>query len=288
MVRYYKIANLTLRCFFPDTVSFQENMRYSNFLGKAEKADAWVYFCIAPTWQEKGILVYQDKIQRIRIDQGKTMRYRGNFSLGKNRGKALLCQQYQQEKPGKYKVYLSGKEKCLSEKFAFDSMGLEHILADFRRVILHSSFLVYRGDGILFSAPSGTGKSTQADLWEKYLPGTEIVNGDRSILGYEDGTVWAYGLPMCGSSGIAKRINAPVKSIIILRQGKENLLVRINPASAFRFLLSECGVSLWSKEDMEHVIQLLSIVVKNIPVYFFRCKPDKAAVYIVKNTLYRD
>ena len=44
-------------------------------------------------------------------------------------------------------------------------MGLEHLLATQRAVILHSAYIDYKGKAILFSAPSGTGKSTQAELW---------------------------------------------------------------------------------------------------------------------------
>ena len=288
MVRYYEIAGLILACYLPETEFFQESVQYSRFRSEAKEADVQVDCFIKEIEKERGTLVYQDERQHIRTEQDEILRYIGNFSLDEKIGKPLICQRYQKGKPGKYKIYLSGNGEYFSEKFFMDNMGLDHIMVDFGRVILHSSFLVYRGEGILFSAPSGTGKSTQADLWEKYLPGTEIVNGDRSILGYKEGRIWAYGLPMCGSSGITKQIYAPVKSIVVLRQGKENQLSRLKPSHAFRFLLSECGVSLWSKEDMEQVMQILQDVVQHVPVYYFSCRPDEYAVYTLRNVLYKD
>ena len=59
----------------------------------------------------------------------------------------------------------------------------------------YKEIIAFQNKAILFSAPSGTGKSTQADLWQKYVRGVEIINGDRAIIGIEDNGVKAYGLP---------------------------------------------------------------------------------------------
>ena len=68
-------------------------------------------------------------------------------------------------------------------------------------MILHCAYIKYCGAAILFSAPSETGKSTQAGLWEKYR-GSETVNGDRALLRKIDGRWTACGWPVCGSSEI--------------------------------------------------------------------------------------
>lgn len=156
--------------------------------------------------------------------------------------------------------------------------GLPHILADFRRVILHSSFLAYREKAILFTAPSGTGKSTQAELWRVHRPGAEVINGDRSILSCDGGRPFAHGIPLCGTSGITKNRSLPVRAIVVLRQGPENRIRRLGGREAFSLLFSECSVSLWSREDTETVTDLLNGIISSVPVYLYACRPDASAV----------
>ena len=84
--------------------------------------------------------------------------------------------------------------------------NIEQVLNSYNTFLLHSSFIKWKDKAILFTAPSGTGKSTQADLWEKY-ENAEIINGDRSGIRKMDGKWTAYGLPIAGSSGIYKNIS---------------------------------------------------------------------------------
>ncbi len=145
-------------------------------------------------------------------------------------------------------------------------------------MILHSSFLAYKGKAILFTAPSGTGKSTQAELWRVHRPGAEIVNGDRSVLSCDGGQPYAHGIPLCGTSGITKNRSMPVRAIIVLRQGPENRIRRLGAREAFTMLFSECSVALWSREDTGTVTDLLIGIISSVPVYLYACRPDASAV----------
>lgn len=86
-------------------------------------------------------------------------------------------------------------------------------------LILHCAFTEYRGRAILFSAPSGTGKPTQAALWERYR-GSRTVNGDRALLRRAGGVWTACGWPVCGSSEICGAGEVPIGAIVMLRQGE--------------------------------------------------------------------
>ena len=77
--------------------------------------------------------------------------------------------------------------------------ALDRRMIEYGGLILHCAYINHRGKGILFSAPSGVGKSTQAALWEKYR-GSEIVNGDRTLLRKKEGKWLACAWPVCGSS----------------------------------------------------------------------------------------
>ena len=184
---------------------------------------------------------------------------------------------------------------CLSEKeryFKYSRNILEiidivQILNKQNAFILHSSFINWNNKGILFSAPSGTGKSTQADLWEKY-ENAEIINGDRTGIRKMDGKWTAYGLPIAGSSGIYKNKKSEISHIIVLKQGKENKLTKLSPREAFVKLYSETLVHTWDKEFQENIINMITDVVQNVQIYQYECLPGKSAVDFLKEQIIKD
>lgn len=181
--------------------------------------------------------------------------------------------------------YLRGKESYMNYSHNLsDLLGLETLLLRFQGLLLHASFIRWEGKGILFSAPSGTGKSTQADLWEKY-EGAETINGDRAGLRRTDGRWNAFGLPYAGSSGIYRNESAPLEGIIALRQAPENRIRRLRPAEAFTYLYPEFSVHRWHRQFVEQASRLIGELLGDVPVWLLECRPDKEAVELVKETI---
>lgn len=162
--------------------------------------------------------------------------------------------------------------------------SLEHVLLRHGALFLHSSHLNIGGKALLFSAPSGTGKSTQADLWEKYAC-AEIINGDKTVLRKKDGIWNAYGCPMCGTSGIHKQGNEPIHAIVMLEQGKDNSVRRLTAGEAFSRMYPEVTVPRWNRELVLRAMELLDDVMANVPVYLFSCTKDKCAVMALRDAL---
>ncbi|PWM48932.1 MAG: hypothetical protein DBX62_01245 [Clostridia bacterium] len=94
-------------------------------------------------------------------------------------------------------------------------LAMERPLLKYGRIVVHASAVIYGGEAYLFSAPSGGGKSTQADIWHDKR-GAEILNGDKVILRPTHGGVIAYGSPIAGSSGIYVNKSAPVRAICMI------------------------------------------------------------------------
>lgn len=185
-------------------------------------------------------------------------------------------------------LYLIGEEKCIDySRNIIDIMNIENVLNKFNGFILHSSFINWQNNGILFSAPSGTGKSTQADLWNKH-ENAEIINGDRAGVRNVDGVWSAYGLPVAGSSGIYKNKKAQISHIIVLRQGTENKLTRLSPRDAFIKIYSETTVHTWDDEFQNNILNMISDLVQNVPVYLYECLPDESAVEFLKEQIMKD
>ena len=185
-------------------------------------------------------------------------------------------------------LYLSGSERRINETSSIlNLIGLEKILLDNSAFLLHSSFIRYCGKGILFSAPCGTGKSTQADLWEKFRS-SETMNGDRAGVRCMDGVWKAFGMPFAGTSGIYQNKSAPITAIVTLAQGPENVIRRLRPMEAVRKLLPECSCRRWDSDFMNEMLNLLLELVQQVPVYLLECRPDEGAVNLLHDTLEKD
>lgn len=182
--------------------------------------------------------------------------------------------------------YLSGNESRLQYSRQFsDLIGMETLFLQFKAMMLHASFIRWDGQGILFTAPSGTGKSTQADLWEEYED-AEIINGDCVGLRLQNGLWRAYGLPYAGSSGIYRNESAPVKAIIVLRQAKENSIRSIGPTEVLQNIYPEIYIHRWDRGFAEKSMDLISQLAMKIPFYILECLPDQEAVNLVRKTVF--
>ena len=127
-------------------------------------------------------------------------------------------------------------------------LALERRLVKKDSMILHCAYVEYQGEAILFSAPSETGKTTQANLWEKYR-GSRTVNGDRSLLGKIDGRWTAQGWPVCGTSEVCFNETVPIRAVVMLSQAEENHVEKLSPGRAFPLLYSQITVNKWNRED---------------------------------------
>ena len=181
--------------------------------------------------------------------------------------------------------YLPGKERFINYKRnVLTLMDIEATLLHFGCIILHASLIRYNEKGIVFSAPSGTGKSTQAGLWEKYT-GSDILNGDRAALRKKNQIWKAYGLPYAGTSGIYRNESVPLRAVVALRQAKENSVRRIRGKEAFRYLYPETMIHRWDQSFENKATDLLLEVLSSIPVFLLECRPDQEAVEVLKQQI---
>lgn len=156
-------------------------------------------------------------------------------------------------------------------------LSLEKTLLPFNALMLHCSLIEQEGRGIAFSAPSQTGKSTQANLWVKHK-GANILNGDRAILRNEDGIIYAYGSPYAGTSGIYINARVPLSGIIMLEQAKKNTIEPIPQDEALGLFLSQSSLPIWEPMLFEKGMETLEAIITSVPMYKLSCLPDEGAV----------
>ena len=186
---------------------------------------------------------------------------------------------------GKHKqLHILAGTESLPELDLINCLALEKALSEYGRFVLHSSFIETLGGAVLFTAPSGTGKSTQAELWKRYQ-NADIINGDRAGI-WKAGNKWmAGGVPWCGTSGIMKNKIMPLKAVVILRQGSENQITEMSVAAKASRLLEQLTVNPWNQEMLISAQIFCLMLCQEIPIIQLTCRPDKEAVEVLKKEL---
>lgn len=148
--------------------------------------------------------------------------------------------------------------------------------------MMHSSVVVHEGVAFVFTAKSGTGKTTHSRLWLKNFPGSFIINGDKPLFRLTDDGFYVYGTPWCGKEGYNKNTSAKVSSLCFIERGSENSIRQIS----IREVLSKIFEQLYipkDKECGEKVLALLDKFLSTIPSYVLSCNiSDEAALLAEK------
>ena len=158
----------------------------------------------------------------------------------------------------------------------YEEIALPHVLLRKERLILHASYIRHGDYGIIFTAPSGTGKSTQADLWHLHR-GAEILNGDRAVIGLRGETPYVFGFPMSGSSPYCENVSLPLCCIVSLLQGPENRIRRLRGREALKVILNGTYSDPKHREDFIRNIDT-ALKLLHTPVFELSCRPDLGAV----------
>lgn len=282
MERYYQIAGIDIRVMGDDQWMYEEDGVLAPFRTKRMSYNYDLRFEVVEKLQEpKGELVYEDSAKKVYQYNKKSLRYIGQ--VGESWDGAYMCIQRESAKSVVH-VKRTAIGNWISPKMILNAMEAEHLITMNQGFLLHASFITWNDQAILFTAPSGTGKSTQADLWCR-LRGAELLNGDRAAVRCLGDGIYAYGIPFSGSSGVGKQGVFPLKAIIYLSQSPKNTLTVIQRARAFRCIWEGCSVNSWNAEDVESCMKTVSKVAETIPIYHLKCTPDESAVEILEKAL---
>lgn len=177
-------------------------------------------------------------------------------------------------------------EWATRSNFFWPGVSLPQLLLRFRALVFHASYVGTPQGAILFTAPSQTGKSTQAALWQTHR-GAEVLNGDKAAVRL-DGAPMVHGMPFSGTSGICRNVSMPLRCIVILSQAPENAVRRLGAAEALALLPQNLFADASIREEWQMTLSLLLDLISAAPVYALACTPDVRAVETLETTLVHD
>jgi hypothetical protein len=165
-----------------------------------------------------------------------------------------------------------------------DSLGelyLISLLGTGLGVMFHSAGVIHRGQGYLFAAHGGGGKTTTANLWQGQ-PDVRVINDDKVIVRKVDGEFRMYGTPWPGQGGMALAEDAPLKRVFILKQAPENSVTDLSFAQASALLLARSFTPLWNAGGIAYTLQFLDELCQAVPCQELSFLPDSSAVEFVR------
>ncbi len=146
--------------------------------------------------------------------------------------------------------------------------------------VIHASAVEWNGKGIIFTAPSGTGKSTQAELWRNKM-GARILNDDCPCVRTLRGQNYVYGTPWSGSTDEFINDYTSISVIVVLEQSKVNMIRRLDDYEAVSMLMPRCFLPFYDSNIMNMAISNFEKIISSTPIYLLKCKPDLEAVELV-------
>ena len=143
--------------------------------------------------------------------------------------------------------------------------------------LMHAAVVEVDGEAYVFTAPSGTGKSTHVRLWLQHFgPRARVLNGDKPLLRFEGDTLYACGTPWQGKENLGCNEMRPVRGVCFLEQAAENRIRRLSASEAGRLIFRQ--VLIPPEEDaFDCFWSMLDKMLATVDFYLLQCNCEPAA-----------
>lgn len=196
-------------------------------------------------------------------------------------------------------IYVKGvdKEKTKEELFH----AIRHFFLFFAQrqsfFAIHSASILYQDQVWIFSGHSGMGKSTHTNLWKEQF-GTEIINGDLNLIGWSNGEQTnigqsvdkpgskrhpiVYGMPWCGTSGIASTKSYPLGGIVLLGRSDNDHFESLTNDQKIVRVMQRMISPVWTEDMLETNLKCAAKLAKEVPIYYLLCTKEPSSAYVMK------
>ena len=155
-----------------------------------------------------------------------------------------------------------------------EKLILENVL------LMHGSALCMDGNAYIFTARSGTGKSTHARLWrEAFRDRVWMINDDKPMLKISESGIRVYGTPWDGKHHLSHNASAPLKAIVKLERDTFNHIKPMQKADAFPMLMAQT-FNIRNPATMTQILELDKRLLNAVDFYTLGCNMEKDAAIV--------
>lgn len=148
-------------------------------------------------------------------------------------------------------------------------------------LLFHGSVISVDDVGYLFTAKSGTGKSTHTKYWREYFKDRAVmINDDKPLLEIKENKVFAYGTPWDGKHRLSTNTCVPLKAICILQRGNTNTISKIDKKDAYTMLLQQVNRPIGDVSAMNKTLELIDALSNCVEFYSLHCTMDITAAKV--------
>lgn len=273
--RFYQMAGLRFRVLGQAQWFLKEDRILREFVAPPGDCDVECILDVVEALSEPvGDLCYRDSGNRVFHYDGGMLRYKGAVAQSLDGAYIRILRNGSKSN---IQIKRDAIPFGITSKVIISCLEAVHHLTAAGGFLLHASWIKVGEKAILFTGPSGVGKSTQAALWEQHR-GAQLINGDRAAVFPVGAGAQVRGIPYCGSSGVAKNLTMPLAAVVCLSQAPKTAISPLTGGRAFRRLWEECCINIWNPEDIERCTHSVSEVVSDVPIFHLACTPDLTAV----------
>ena len=153
-------------------------------------------------------------------------------------------------------------------------------MLDYDTVMFHGSAIAVGGEAYIFTALSGTGKSTHTRLWREYFGSRAVmINDDKPLVSVNKDGLVVHGTPWNGKHYLGENISVPIKAICILERDKENHIEKISAKEAFPMIFQQ---TFRPRNQIEFIktMTLIDKITKGAELYKLGCNMDIEAARV--------
>lgn len=172
----------------------------------------------------------------------------------------------------------AGEESIDPLEYPLDGLVLYYLSVLNGDLMIHASGINHNGKGFIFSGVSGKGKTTMSSLWKN--AGATVIHDDRLILRRSTRGFRMYNTPVYDDETPS---GSDINSVYIIEHGKENTTARLRGASAISAVMSNCIQHNWGPETISALLQSVTDLCSEVPVYMLSFKPDQSVVDIISH-----
>ena len=159
-------------------------------------------------------------------------------------------------------------------------------MPDYDALVFHGSAVAVDEKAYLFTAKSGTGKTTHTALWLKNIPGSYVVNGDKPVLRFMHDQVFVCGTPWMGKEAMGCSKIVPLDGLCILSRGEENRIRAADFTAVMPTLLAQ-SYRPPDRSSLVKTMKLIERFAEKVPLYELSCNMKDEAALVARQGMMR-